>query len=359
MNTTLFDNKNTDTDLHFAARDSSHPGPGPVKLFIKVGLVIIVCEAVIMAAIQLLALSSKWEIVLHSTLFIAFGTICLHRFIVSPMSRLLEIKEKAENKLELYRELIDKSNDAVFITDPATAKILDVNYRACTTLGYSRNELLNLTVFDIEDTFTDITAWVEFVRHAGSSGYEFLQGRQKRKDGTTYPVEVNANLINWGGRNYMVAMARDNTKREQAQIQLKESETRFRKLAECAKDAIIMMGPKGEITFWNPAAERIFGYSSSEAIGKNLHEMLLPERFRGAFYKGFSVFQKTGKGNAVGKTLNLIALRKDGSEFSIEVSISPVPLEGALHAVGVVRDASQKTGIESDFAVSSNAGKQQ
>jgi PAS domain S-box-containing protein len=153
----------------------------------------------------------------------------------------------------------------------------------------------------------------------------------------------------------MVAMVRDITKREQAQVQLKESETKFRKLAECARDAIIVMGPKGEISFWNPAAEKIFGYTAGEVIGKNLHEILVPERFRGAFYKGFPGFQKTGKGNAVGKTLNLMALRKDGSEFSIEVSISPVRLEGILHAVGIVRDTSQRTAKETELVVQGNA----
>jgi len=357
MNTTLFDKGNTDIDPHIAGPDLSRRGPRPVVLLIKVGLVIIVCEAVIMAAMQLLSVSGKWEIFFHLPLLVVIGTICLYRFIVSPLSRTLEIKEKEENKLELYRELIDKSNDAIFIADPATAKILDVNYRACTTLGYSRDELLNLTVFDIEKTFTDISVWAEFIKHSGSSGYEFLQGRQKRKDGTTFPVEANANLINWGGREYMVTMTRDNTKRERAQIQLIESENKFRKLAECAKDAIIMMGPKGEVSFWNPAAEKIFGYCADEAMGKNLHEMVVPERFRDAFYKGFSSFQKTGRGNAVGKTLNLIAMRKDGSEFNIEVSISPVPLEGVLHSVGVVRDTSQRMVIETDLAVSSSAGK--
>jgi PAS domain S-box-containing protein len=253
---------------------------------------------------------------------------------------------------------MDKLNDAIFITDPGTAKILDVNYRACTTLGYSRAELLNLTVLDIEETITDSSSWAELVSQAGRSGYEFLQCREKRKDGTTFPAEVNANLINWGGRDYMVAMVRDITKREQVQIQLKESETKFRKLAECARDAIIVMGSKGEISFWNPAAEKIFGYSHGEAIGKNLHELLVPERFRDAFYKGFSGFQKTGKGNAVGKTLNLMAIRKDGSEFSIEVSISPVRLEGILHAVGIVRDTSQRMAKETNLDVQCNTAEE-
>ena len=113
-------------------------------------------------------------------------------------------------------------------------------------------------------------------------------------------------------------------------------------MAECANDAIITMGPKGEISFWNQAAERIFGYSLGEAVGKDLHTLLVPERFRDAFNKGFSSFQKTGKGDAMGKTLKLAAIRKNGSEFNIELSIAPVSLGGQWHAVGIIRDISEK-----------------
>jgi PAS domain S-box-containing protein len=124
----------------------------------------------------------------------------------------------------------------------------------------------------------------------------------------------------------------------------------LKKIAECAKDAIIMMGPKGEIFFWNPAAERIFGYSRNEAIGKHLHKLPAPERFRDAYQKGLSCFQKTGQGNALGKTLKLEAIRKNGEEFSIELSVNSVHLGGKWHAVGIIRDMSESKEAEADWA---------
>jgi len=310
-----------------------------------------------MSALHLLAVNSKIGIILDPPLLAVLGTVCMYWFIVSPMNRILEIKDNEESNLELFRGLIDNSNDAVFIADPGTAKLLDINYRACTTLGYSRTDLLKMTVPDIEESISDESSWSEFAGKVRNNGFTFLTGRHKRKDGTTFPVEVNINLVNWGGRDYMIAIARNAAERENIQAQLKDSEAKFRKLAECAKDAIVTMGPKGEISFWNPAAEKIFGYSYDEAIGKELHELLVPERFRGAFRKGFSGFQKTGKGNAVGKTLKLAALRKDGSEFSMEVSISPVRLEGIWHAVGIIRDTSKTMEIANDFTVVSCASK--
>jgi len=350
MSLTLRNGKNADSILQFAIDGPSYIRPRPVVLFIKVGLVIIFCEAVIMAALHLLAVSSKWGIVLDPPLLAVFGTICLYGFIVSPLSRMLEISEKAESGLELFRGLLDKSNDAIFVIDPETAKFLDVNYRACIALGYTRAELLSKTALDIEEFITDSSVWIERVRQVSNNGHVFLQGRHKRKDGTTFPVEANVNLINWNRRDYVVAVARDITEREHVQNRLEESEIKFRKMAECAKDAIIMMGLKGEISFWNSAAERIFGYSRDEAIGKDLHTLLVPERFRDAFQNGFSSFQKTGKGNAMGKTLKLAAIRKNGSEFSIELSLAPVQLNGEWHAVGIVRDLSERKGINADWA---------
>jgi PAS domain S-box-containing protein len=152
-----------------------------------------------------------------------------------------------------------------------------------------------------------------------------------------------------GRREYIVAVARDTIEREHARIQLEESET-IRKIAECAKDAIIMMGPKGEISFWNTAAERIFGYSRNEAIGKHLHSLLAPGRFRDAYQKGLSYFQKTGKGDALGKTLKLEAIRKNGEEFGIELSVNSVYLGGKWHAVGIIRDISESKETEADWA---------
>jgi PAS domain S-box-containing protein len=110
------------------------------------------------------------------------------------------------------------------------------------------------------------------------------------------------------------------------------------------------MGPKGEITFWNSAAERLFGYSVGEAMGKPLYTLLIPSRFRDAHRKGFANFQKTGTGTAAGKTLKLSAIKKSGSEFGVELSITPAYLNGEWHAIGLIRDISKSEESEADLA---------
>jgi PAS domain S-box-containing protein len=88
----------------------------------------------------------------------------------------------------------------------------------------------------------------------------------------------------------------------------------FRALAEATHEALLTIDPNGRIIFWNRAAETIFGWSANEALGRDLHDLIVPLRFHAAHRASFEVFRTTGTGGAVGKTFELAALRKDGSE---------------------------------------------
>src|SRR3989338_8596888 len=94
--------------------------------------------------------------------------------------------------------------------------------------------------------------------------------------------------------------------------QHRESEERFRKISESAQDAIIMMGADQCISFWNAAATRIFGYSAAEALGQELHALIVPEPAHARFTQAFPHFQETGGGALIGKECEPTALRKGG-----------------------------------------------
>lgn len=131
-------------------------------------------------------------------------------------------------------------------------------------------------------------------------------------------------------------------RRKLAEQLLRESESKLSSIAASAQDAILMMDHEGKISFWNPAAERIFGYAAAEAMGQPLHELLLPQRYREAAHQGFSRFQTSGAGPVIGKTLELAGLRKDGSEFPLELSLSLAMREGQFEAVGIIRDVTER-----------------
>ncbi|MDP1609441.1 MAG: PAS domain S-box protein [Sulfuritalea sp.] len=140
--------------------------------------------------------------------------------------------------------------------------------------------------------------------------------------------------------------------RKRAKHELRDSEETLRTIASSAQDAILMLDNEGRIALWNPAAERIFGYSSEEALGKDLHLLLVPKRFHEAHRAAFPRFRSTGEGAAVGKTLELAALRKDGTEFPIELSLSAVMLKDKWCAIGIVRDISERKKSEEHLRAS-------
>ncbi|TAN85062.1 MAG: PAS domain S-box protein, partial [Gallionella sp.] len=153
----------------------------------------------------------------------------------------------------------------------------------------------------------------------------------------------------------VLAAAQVEAARKAAEMALRESEETLRMVAASAQDAILMLDNDGKIVLWNAAAERMFGYSRQEALGKDLHALLAPARFRDAQQKAFDHFRSTGEGAAVGKALELAALRKDGTEFPIELSLSAVKLKERWHAVGIVRDITERKRAELALARANRA----
>lgn len=136
---------------------------------------------------------------------------------------------------------------------------------------------------------------------------------------------------------------RDITERKRAERALRESEERFRVAAESIRDAFVVMeGEEGIVTWWNPAAETMFGYGRQEMIGRSLHECLAPTLPRETVCRGMTRFARNGKGRLIGNTLELAALRKGGEAFPVELSLSATRLDGKWYAVGIVRDITER-----------------
>jgi len=131
--------------------------------------------------------------------------------------------------------------------------------------------------------------------------------------------------------------------------EIKESETRFRAVSSSAHDAIVMIEDQGKICFWNQAAEKMFGYSSEEVYGKNFHRIFAPDRYRDAHKNAFLTFRKSGRGPAIGKSLELEAVRREGEEFPVELSLSAAKLGGRWHSIGIIRDISERRKAEKEL----------
>ena len=164
--------------------------------------------------------------------------------------------KKTEESLKLFRTLIDRSNDAIEVVDAKTGRFLDVNDTACGRLGYSREEMLSLNVPDIIDFSENPPSFRDAVEEIKRLGFKIFEGRHKRKDGSTFPIELNVQYINLD-RPYLVSVIRDITERKRA-------EARFRRLVDSNAQGVIFFTSTGEITLANDAFLRLIRYTRED-----------------------------------------------------------------------------------------------
>ncbi|ELZ14137.1 multi-sensor signal transduction histidine kinase [Haloterrigena salina JCM 13891] len=178
-------------------------------------------------------------------------------------------RKERERELELFRTLLDHSTDSVFVIDPDTGAILDSNDTACRSLGYSRAELLRLSVPDIDTELPTREAWQPFVADLRAEGETTFEGTHRRKDGTTFPVEIDISHVELD-REYVLAISRDVTERRERKRAMEERKRELRTLIELLPVAVFVADDDGRILEWNEAAEEVWGgeVAESESIAE-------------------------------------------------------------------------------------------
>jgi PAS domain S-box-containing protein len=139
---------------------------------------------------------------------------------------------------------------------------------------------------------------------------------------------------------------RDITDKKIAQQSIHDSEEKRRLIMNAALDAIICIDLDDKITFWNPMAERIFGWEAGEVQGHLLSEIIIPERFREMHGKGMDIYRSTGKGPALNILLELSAVSRDGKEFPVELTILPIKQGNEEFFCAFIRDISTRKRTE-------------
>jgi PAS domain S-box-containing protein len=189
-------------------------------------------------------------------------------------------RKAAERSLRLFRMLIDQCNEGVEVVDPETLRFLDVNEKTCTDLGYTREELLTMTVFDI-NPFLDESTRARVKAKLQEMGSFVREGFHRRKDGTIFPVETSMKLVQLD-RAYVVAFSRDVSDRKRMEGALGESEDRYRDLVEHSEDLVCTHDLEGKLLSVNPAPARLLGYEVDEFLKIPMRELIAPE-YRGLF----------------------------------------------------------------------------
>ncbi|MFQ5471755.1 MAG: putative bifunctional diguanylate cyclase/phosphodiesterase, partial [Dehalococcoidia bacterium] len=230
--------------------------------------------------------------------------------------------------------------------DP-TGRVVFVNHAAEGVGGYNRSEIIGSLFTDFLHPDERRAFTVNFRRAISSGEATPNEYRLLSKTGETLWFRTNGRPVFEDGRFVAFrGILTDITERKRAEDALRESEERFRTMGASAQDAIVMLDSDGKISFWNGAAKRIFGYSAAEAIGKHLHSLLVPERDRQASEEGFARFRATGRGPVVGTTVEFVAIKRDGTEFPIELSVASVKVRDEWSAIGIVRDVTERKRVE-------------
>ena len=142
----------------------------------------------------------------------------------------------------------------------------------------------------------------------------------------------------------------DVSEQRNAEQRLRESEAKLRAVTETSPDPIIMTDERGRLVYCSPAVETTLGYSPQELVGRKLHDVIAPERYRAAIARGYDVFARSGEGPIVDATRDLEALHRDGHEVPVELSVSSLQIGGRWHAVGVMRDITKRKQFEAHLA---------
>jgi formate hydrogenlyase transcriptional activator len=184
-----------------------------------------------------------------------------------------EERERTIQELTLFRTLLDQSNDAIKVIDPETLRFLDVNEKACMELGYSREELLSMTVPDI-DPDADESLLARVRQELQEAGFVIMETVHRRKDGTTFAVEVNMRRVRLD-REYCVSISRDITDRKRAEERLRE----FERVVEHLEEMIVVMDRQYRYVIANRAFLRYRRLTKEQVVGQLAANLLNPGVF--------------------------------------------------------------------------------
>jgi PAS domain S-box-containing protein len=210
-----------------------------------------------------------------SPIFAKDGTMTGFTEVVEDITESKKAADALSESENRFRRLVEHSADA-FILHDFDGRIIDVNQQTCESLGYTREELLGLSIKDIDQEFVSgkhLEQWKKIVPGVPIT----LEGVQKRKDGTTFPVEVRLGVIESGESRLILGLVRDITERKRAEEALKESEKRLQDILLASADWIWEVDRETRYTYTSGKVKDVLGYEPSEIIGKTPFEITLKD----------------------------------------------------------------------------------
>jgi PAS domain S-box-containing protein len=251
-----------------------------------------------------------------------------------------KVLERSEGK---FRDLLDSSPDAIVMTD-AGGTIVLVNRQTERLFGYGANELLGRPLDQLlPERFR--------ARHAGQQRGYFADPRPRamgiglelvalRRDGTEFPVDIALSSFESDEGRVATAFIRDLSEDGDAEV-LRRTRERFAVLLDAAPDAVVIVGEDGRMMFVNRQTEELFRYERTELLGEPI-EKLLPKRFRDRHVEHRAAYFADPRTRPMGFGLELAGLRRDRTEFPIDISLSALQTDDGVLATAFIRDMTRR-----------------
>ncbi len=265
-------------------------------------------------------------------------------------SQLLGYQRLAEARISGLGEVLEASINEILMFDETSLRFVHVNQGARNNLGYTMEELGELTPVDIKPEFT-LESFEEAIKPLRTNEQEKINfvTVHARKDGTTYPVEVHLQRSHFDSTPVFAAIILDITERTQTEEALMQS----RLFIESAPEAMMIINDSGKIEVANSQTTTLLGYSPDELRGLPV-EVFVPARFRDGHVAHREAYAADPKVRGMNVDLDLFAVAKDGREFPVEVSLSPIQTDDGMLVAAVIRDVTAHKEAEQTLSEAKN-----
>jgi PAS domain S-box-containing protein len=299
----------------------------------------------------------KWQAHLIEVVYAAIlaGTVGyfalrMHNVLYQQVLKENEKYKKSEEELrrskEWFRSLTEHGSDLLTVIDQS-GTILYESPSLERILGYRPIDRMGKSAFDLvhpEDLPRARSVLASAFQKLGST--HTIEMRVRGLDGRWHVFEsTGQTMLDQHGKLCGVINSRDITERKRSEESLRESEQKFRSVIQSSPDAIVQADGSGTIIAWNTAAQKIFGYREEEVRGQPL-TMLMPERYRDPHQKGIERMSSNGESRVIGSTVELHGLRKDGTEFPLDLSLGAWQTAEGTHYAGTIRDITERKQLE-------------
>ncbi|OFV90224.1 MAG: hypothetical protein A3G76_08105 [Acidobacteria bacterium RIFCSPLOWO2_12_FULL_65_11] len=253
-----------------------------------------------------------------------------------------------ENAARVLAAIVESAVDGIVVIDargrieafnPAAERLF--GYAAADVMGRNVSMLMPAPYHDEHDGYIERYLTTGVPRIIGL-GREVIA---RRKDGRTFPIHLSVGEMSVGGERKFTGIIHDLTTRVQLEEQLRDSEARWRAVVESAVDGIVLIDARGRVEAFNPAAQRLFGYTEEEVLGQRVN-ILMPSPYREEHDRYIERYLATGVRKIIGIGRAVFGRRKDGTTFPIHLSVGEMTVGGERKFSGIIHDLTSRVQLE-------------